>query len=302
MLVLLTLIMQLLVYLLLYPLILLISWMPFCLLYYISDIMFILVYYIIRYRVNTVRENLSLCFPAMEKAELLSIEKKFYRHFCDNFLEMIKTLNISRSDMRRRFVFTNFEMIENLEQESKSVVLLIGHYASYEWLLSMHLNLKRSTGYGIYKPIKNRYFDKLVRKMRSRFNAHLVGIREIITLMRSNKKTGSLSFYGFIIDQSPKLSAAIHWGVFFDMKVPIHVGGELLAKRMGLTICFVQISKLKRGHYTCTFLEVKEDLQKVPDFEITDRFMKMLEEQIKSQPEYYLWTHKRFKHKIKGEY
>lgn len=288
--------MQFIAYLLAYPFIWFISILPFRLLYFLSDATYLVVYYIIGYRKKTVRHNLLLALPERSENERSTIEKQFYHHFCDNFFEMAKTMTISDKEIKKRFVFTNIEFIHSLEAQQKSTALLIGHYASYEWLLLMHKFLNTQKGYGIYKPIKNKYFDRLVKKMRGRFNAELVGIRDVIPTLRHNIKNGIHGFYGFITDQSPKKQSAAHWGPFFGMEVPIHVGGEMLAKKMGLNMVFAKLEKTGRGYYRCTFIPVQDNIKEVPNFEITDRFMHMLEQQIKEVPQYYLWTHKRFKH------
>ncbi len=293
--------MQRLAYILAYPLIWLISILPFPVLYLISDAVYVLVYHVIGYRKKTVRKNFKLALPHLTEREKLALEKRFYHHFCDSFLEMVKTLTITDKQINERFVFTNFDVIHEMEAEGKSVSVLIGHYASYEWLLLMHTRLKNPNfkGYGIYKPIKNVYFDRLVKKMRSRFNAELVGIKEIIPLMRKNAREGKMGFYGFITDQSPMLSSAIHWGKFFGQEVPIQIGGEMLAKKIGLNMAYAKIEKVKRGYYQCTFIKVEGDIKQIPNYDVTDGFMRMLEEQILKDPAYYLWTHKRFKHRKK---
>lgn len=293
--------MQRLAYLLAYPIFWGISILPFPLLYFISDCVYVLVYHVIGYRKKVVRKNMRLALPHLSQAEQRKIEKQFYHHFCDSFLEMIKTLNITNKEINKRFVFKNFEVIHELEAEGKSVSVLIGHYASYEWLLLMHTRLKNPAfkGYGIYKPLKNIYFDRLVKKMRSRFNAELVGIKEVIPLMRKNVREGKHGFYGFITDQSPMLSSAIHWGKFFGHEVPIQIGGEMLAKKIGLNMAYAKVEKVKRGYYECTFIKVEGDIKQIPNYEVTDGFMHMLEEQIRKEPAYYLWTHKRFKHRKK---
>lgn len=289
--------MQLLAYLLAYPFIWFISILPFRVLYFFSDVSSFIIYHIIGYRKKTVRKNLELTLRHLTAEERLIIEKKFYRHFTDSFFEMAKSLTISDKELKKRFTFTNYDLVHEYEAKGKSVVLLIGHYASYEWLLYMNKFFTTHKGFGIYKPIANKHFDRLVKKMRGKFNAELIGIRETIPSMRQNERKGILGFYGFITDQSPKLTSAIHWGDFFGMEVPIHVGGEMLAKKIGMNMMFAKVSKTSRGHYSCTFIGIEEDLKLVPNYEISDRFMKMLEQQILEAPPYYLWTHKRFKHR-----
>lgn len=289
--------MQFLVYLFTYPIIWFISILPFRVLYFFSDVCYVIIYHIIRYRRETVKENLALTLRHLTPAERKVVEKRFYHHFTDSFFEMAKTLTISEKQLDKRFVFENFEVIEELEAKGKSVVLLMGHYASYEWLVFMNRRLTTHKGFGIYKVIKNKYFDRLARRIRGKFNAELVGARETIPVMRSNERKGILGLYGFITDQSPKISNANHWCNFFGMEVPVFVGGEMLAKKIGMNMVYAKVTKVSRGHYNGKFIPIEGDLQAIPNFEVTDNYIKMLEEQILEAPEYYLWTHKRFKHR-----
>lgn len=288
--------MQLLAYLLLYPIIWFISILPFKVLYFFSDVCYVIIYHIIGYRRRTVRENLALTLKHLSPAERKAVEKKFYRHFTDSFFEMAKTLTISDKELEKRYIFENYEIIQELEAKGKSVIMLLGHYASYEWLIIMNRRLTSHKGFGVYKVIKNKYFDSLVRKIRGKFNTELIGTRETIPVMRQNEREGLLGIYGFVADQSPKLGKTMHWARFFGMEVPVFTGGEMLAKKLGLNMVYVKVSKTSRGHYSANFVAV-EDVKNIPDFEVTDSFLKMLEQQILKAPEYYLWTHKRFKHR-----
>lgn len=289
--------MQLLAYLLAYPFIWFISILPFRLLYLLSDITYFIIYKIVGYRVKTVRLNLALCLPERTDAERKIIEKEFYHYFCDSFFEMAKSLTISDKEIKKRFIFENPEVLERYEAKGKSVVMLTSHYGSYEWLLVMNRLFKTYKGFGIYKRIGNPHFDKLVRKIRGRFSAELVDKNDVIPVMRQNHRKGILGVYGFISDQSPRPKSAIHWADFFGMNVPVHAGGELLAKKLGMNIMFANVERTGRGYYKCTFTEFDEDPKTYPNFELTDLFLKMLEDQIRKAPQYYLWTHKRFKHR-----
>ena len=289
--------MQLLAYILAYPIIWFISILPFRILYFFSDICYVVIYYIVGYRRKTVRENLALTLRHLTPEERKAVEIKFYHHFTDSFFEMAKSLTISDKELKKRFVFNNFDLVHEYEAKGKSIVVLIGHYASYEWLLYMNKLLSTHKGFGIYKVIRNKYFDQLVKKIRGKFNAELIGTRQTIPTMRQNERDGILGVYGFITDQSPKLSSAIHWASFFGMEVPVHVGGEMLAKKIGMNVLFAKIGRTSRGHYNCTFIPVEGDIKDIPNYDISDSFMKMLEQQILDVPEYYLWTHKRFKHR-----
>lgn len=288
--------MQFLAYIVSYPVIWFFSVLPFPLLYFFSDITYILLYKIGGYRIKTVRKNMAIALPHLSAKERLAVEKKFYRHFCDSFFEMAKTLTISEKELKKRFVFENVEVLKELELKNRSVALICAHYASYEWLLVMNKYLTTHKGVGIYKKIRNKHFDKLVRRIRGRFNAELVDTKSTIGYLRDNERKGILGYYGFISDQSPKIDRATYWTKFFGVEVPVHVGAEMLAKKFGMNILYVKGEKVKRGHYKATFIPMAENPKEIPNFEITDKFLRLLEKQILEAPEYYLWTHKRFKH------
>jgi KDO2-lipid IV(A) lauroyltransferase len=288
--------MQFLVYILAYPLLWVISILPFPIFYLFSDVVYFIVYYLVRYRRKTVRENLALALPHLTDKERKTIEKKFYQHMCDMFLEMIKTMTISPEEMRRRFVLTNVELIKEYEEKGKSVVLVASHYASWEWLLTLNAQIK-FRGIGVYKKIVNPYFDKLVRKIRSKYDAELVETKKIIPLMAQNQRDGILSMYGLASDQSPKLDRAFHWDNFMGIEVPVHTGAEMLARKYNLSVLFVKVKKVKRGYYEATFIPICDTPKKADGFEITHTYLKEVEKQILEAPEYYLWTHKRWKHR-----
>jgi KDO2-lipid IV(A) lauroyltransferase len=288
--------MQFLIYILAYPILWFLSILPFRLLYAVSDFVYFIVYYIIGYRKKTVRENLALALPHLSEKERLSIEKKSFRHMCDMFLEMIKTMSISEKEINKRFKFTNLDDYLELEKKQKSVALICAHYASYEWVISMNNQIKYQ-GFAIYKRIANRYFDELVRKIRSKFRATLITTKETIPTIRQNAKNGKLGIYGFASDQSPKLSSVFHWNSFMGIEVPVHTGAEMLAKKYNMNVVFLKVKKVKRGFYEASFAAIYEDVAQIPNYEITDAFLKLVEKQIHEAPEFYLWTHKRWKHK-----
>lgn len=252
-------------------------------------------YHIIGYRKKTVRYNLALALPHLSEKERLKIEKKSFRHLCDLFLEIIKTLTISQKEMDNRFQFSNMEVYQNLEEKGKSIAILCAHYASYEWVISINKYISFK-GFAIYKKIANPHFDNLVKKIRSKHKAYLISTKETIDVMEENYQKGDLCVYGFAGDQSPKLLKAKHWGSFMGVTVPFHTGAEMLAKRFNMNVIFLKVKRLKRGYYEASFEVLSENVKSVPDYQITDTFIKKVEEQILEAPEFYFWTHKRFKH------
>lgn len=238
--------------------------------------------------------------PHLTEKERMRIEKDSYRHLCDMFLEMIKTMTISVKDIERRFVFTNIEVYQDLEKKGKSVALMCAHYASYEWVIS--INSKSDfAGYAIYKRINNKYFDHLVKKIRSRFKAQLITTKQAVNTIEANETAGIKGLYGFASDQSPQLKRKTYWSSFMGIEVPVHTGAEMLAKRFDMTVVFLKVKKVKRGFYEASFELLTDNAGSIPYYQITETFLRKVENQIAEAPEYYLWTHKRWKHKGKNK-
>lgn len=292
--------MQFLVFLLVYPILWLISILPFPLLYLFSDFVYILLYNVFGYRKAIVRANLAKAFPNLSDKERLVIEKKSYHHLCDIFLEMIKTMTISRKEIEKRYVFKNLQTYLDLEKKGKSIALMCAHYASYEWAVSMnyHINFQ---GFGIYKQISNKYFDRLVKRIRSKFKAHLITTRQTRSTIEENKSKGILGVYGFASDQTPSGKNALYWNSFLGIETPIHYGAESLAKRYDMNVIFLRGKKVKRGYYEATFEVLSEDVKLIPNYQLSEIFMRKVEEQIIEAPEFYLWTHKRWKKRKEAE-
>jgi len=288
--------MQLLAYILIYPILWFLSILPFRLLYVVSDLLFILMYYVFRYRKQTVMDNLKLVFPEKSDQEIKIITKKFFHHFCDMILESIKSMNISLKSMKARFTFKNLDIIKEFEKQNKSIVLMCAHYGSWEWIFILQ-TYTTHRGYGIYKRLQNKYFDRLIKSIRARYNSYLITTKETFFVLEDAKKNGILSMNGFASDQSPKKEKARHWNEFMGIKVPVHTGAEMLAKKLDMPVVFFAVERKKRGYYEATFQTLAENPTDFKNYEITDKFLKLVEDQIHKAPEYYLWTHKRWKHR-----
>ena len=241
-------------------------------------------------------DNLHLAFPDKTEAEVKKITKKFYHHLCDMMLESIKTLSISEKELKKRYAFTNVEEILKIEKMNKSIILMCGHYASWEWIfiLEKYVNHK---GYAVYKKIENEYFDRLVKRIRAKYNTHLITTKETIFTLGAEKDRGVLTINGFVADQSAKHWKAHHWQEFMGIKVPVITGAEMLAKKLDMAVVFFKVKKLKRGFYETTFQTLTLEPNEHPNWNITDMYLKLVEEQIREEPAYYLWTHKRWKYR-----
>ena len=289
--------MQFLVYILVYPLLWLISILPFRLFYFFSDFVFIILYHVVGYRKKVVKENLRRAFPNKTKEEIQKIRKDFYRHMCDMFLEMVKTLNLSKEELKERYKIVNIEVLQEIVKD-KSVLIVCSHYANWEWNVSIN-NYVNAKGYAVYQRIGNSYFDDLIKKIRAKWNTTLITQQETVKTVYRNVQNGVISAYGMVSDQSPQVKRAQYWSEFMGVKVPIFNGPESMARKLDLAVVFLKVSKVKRGYYKAEFIPITTAGKQTKKNEITDRFLRLTEDQIREKPEYYLWTHKRWKHRNK---
>ncbi|MDT0551789.1 lysophospholipid acyltransferase family protein [Urechidicola vernalis] len=292
--------MQLLIYILVFPILWFLSILPFRLLYLISDFLYLILYYGIGYRKKVVYDNLKLALPNKSEKELLKIRRQFYVHFTDVFMEMIKSISISEKNVHERFVFEDVDVLRELGNKGRSIVLVGSHYANWEWMVSMN-NLVDHEAYAVSTRIGNKYFDKMMLKYRTKYGGQFVTPRMARRTYEQNSKNGILALNALVSDQSPQLSKTHYWAPFLNVKVPVHVGAEQIAKKLDQSVVFYEVSKVRRGHYKCTFRVLAENPNEYPDYQITDMFLREVEKQVQKAPQYYFWTHKRFKHKDKFE-
>ena len=269
---------------------------PLRVLYVLSDLIYPLVYYIVGYRREVVRKNLESSFPEKSEKEIREIEKRFYRHFCDYVLETVKLMHISDEEMRRRMRFTNPEYIEQLRSDGRPIFLYLGHQANWEYIISITMwTSPEFTAGQIYHPLSNKVMDKLIYRLRSRFNT--VGIpqkqalRAIITMVRDGKHP----LLGFIADQRPPRRPEPEWMTFLNQDTAIITGGEAMGRKLNAHFVYGSMKCVRRGYYELTFQPI------IPvegeEYGYSKQYMRMLEQDIKEQPHLYLWTHKRWKWK-----
>ena len=282
------------VYVLFYTL----SLLPFRILYGMADIGYVLLYFLIRYRRGVERKNLVTAFPEKSIDDIKTIERKFYHWFCDYFLEAIKLLSISEKELRRRFTIINSEEVELCFQEGQDVAAILGHYCNWEWLSCVGMNLppERETGL-IYHPLRNKTFDYLFRKLRSHEqNSHVIPKKDILRYVVTKKREGVRNICGYISDQGPKWTNIHLWLPFLNHEyTPVFTGGERIMRKMNNAVFYVEMSRPKRGYYTATYKLITRDPNTLPADDITRRFFCLLEETIRQEPAFYLWSHNRWK-------
>lgn len=287
--------MNALIYYLSFPLLWIISRLPFAVFYLLSDVVCFILYRLIGYRKTVVQGNLKIAFPDLAPTELLQIEKKFYTHLCDLFLEIIKSMGMRKEEMLQRFQVKNIEVLKTFEEQNRSIFLVCGHYASWEWMMSLGYHIKHK-GYGIYRPISNPYFDALIKRIRSRHDAYIIPQKESVSIIKNKEDSGELGIYGFASDQSPRPKPLTYWRSFLGVHVPVYNGAERLAIELDVPVVFAKIKRVKRGYYELEFKTLTDQPKSLKKNEITDLFTEWLEAQIKEDPSQYFWTHKRFKY------
>ena len=279
----------------LYPILWGLSKLPFRLLYGISTACYYLLYYVFGYRKKVIVANLKMTFPGLSNKDQKRITKQFYRHMCDLIVESLKSLTISEQELRRRFVYENLEYCHELYQKNRSVIIMCGHYASWEWSIMMPM-LVPYRGVGVYKKLKNPYFDRLARRIRGRFEGILVPNKEIRKYLTQCNEQGTKTMTMIISDQSPKSKSFRHSFEFLGHDTPFFTGTEDMARSMNYALIYLKIEKVKRGHYKGTVVPISEDVSAQERGAVTRKFIAALEEQIRKEPQYYLWSHKRWKH------
>ena len=281
------------------PLLIFISWLPFRLLYFISDLFYYILYYGIKYRRKIVRKNLELSKVAKSTKDLIRIEKKFYRHLTDVFFEMFKFYSISPEEMKKRFYIENPEIFYELEKKNKSVMFMTSHYGGFEWFLSINYHVPQLP-FAVYTPLSNKSLDSLIKKFRLRHGSKLISRYKAGSYIKKQIKENKLFLYGMAADQSAQIRSITYWKEFLGVKVPVFTGSERIAKQHDIPVVFGKVVKIKRGHYKVVVDLISEFPNEYKDYQITDIYIKKLEKQIREIPEYYYWTHNRFKHKDKA--
>ena len=270
------------------------SALPFRVLYVLSDFNYLLMYHVWRYRRKVVRENLEKSFPEKTEAERLQIERKFYRYLSDYMLEDLKLLHMSAEDLCQRMIYKNTEQYLELTEKYGGIIVMIPHYANYEWLIGMGSVMKPGdVPVQVYKPLKDKYLNELFKQIRSRFGGYNIPkhstAREIIKLKREGKNM----VVGLITGQWP--SGDRYWTTFMGQETAFLNGAERIAKIMNFPVFYCELTKTRRGYCEAEFKLMTEAPKETVEGEITDMFAHELEQTIRREPAYWLWSHKRWK-------
>lgn len=272
-----------------------VSLLPFRALYLLSDFLFVIIYYIVGYRRKVVQENLRNSFPEKTDHERRVIERKFFLHLTDLIVESIKMLTVTQKQLLKRYTSPNSADAVKYLDQGRGVLIAIGHYGNWEMA-----NLRTSFEtdyplYVVYKPLTNQVFDKFFFDMRSRFGAKLIAMRNVLRTMVKVKNTPVISV--FVADQTPVRSESNYYTEFLNQQTAFFLGIEKMAKLTNSVVFFCDIHRQKRGYCRFDFIEVAEHPNETADYEITEKYVRLLENTIRRNPPYWLWSHRRWKFK-----
>jgi KDO2-lipid IV(A) lauroyltransferase len=278
-----------------YFLILVFTGLPLRIQYFFSDFIFIILYYLARYRREVVKNNLAKAFPEKTEKERNLIAVKFYRHLCDYFIESVALHGMNEEEIKKRYTYENIELINALYDRGKGIILAVGHYNNWEWYAGMPLQMNHQL-LGLYKPLNNPYFNKLIIRLREKFGGHAIPIATSLKRMMEYHNQNKLTITLFLTDQRPMVKYIEYWTTFLNQETPVQLGTEKIGKRLNYAIVYGHTRKLKRGYYSTEFTLLCENPGETKEFEITEMHTHALEATIREKPEYWLWSHRRWKH------
>lgn len=261
-----------------------------------SDILRFFIYRVFRYRVKVVRENLRNSFPEKSVQELVNIEQKFYVHLCDLIFENFFLLHASRERAMRRCRFVDIEQFEKLHAHGRSAILATGHYGNWELFALMGARIKHYP-LGVYKPLNDKRFEGLLNKARERFGGVPVPMYDTLRVLIQYMNSDKPALLGLVTDQTPPAADIKYWTNFLNQQTPVFLGVEKIAQKLDLPVYFCSMNKVKRGKYEVRFTLLTDKPKECKPYEITEMHVKALEELIRKHPEFWLWSHRRWKHK-----
>jgi KDO2-lipid IV(A) lauroyltransferase len=272
-----------------------ISLLPFSLLYAFSDLLCVILYYLVGYRKKVVMQNLKNSFPEKSNEECVRIAKKFYRHFCDVTLESVKMFTISASDADKRMTYQNSDIVNKYFEQGRSLIIAMAHYNNWEMVAVTVDRKVKHQAIAIYKPLSNPYFDKKILESREKYGLRMMHNRTVKEDF--DKLKGELTLTFFLIDQAPSFHSKPYWMTFLNQETGVLTGTEKYAKTYNYPIVYLHVEKPKRGYYNCRWEDVTDSPRSFPDGELTAIVTKILEKEIVEKPEFWLWSHRRWKRK-----
>jgi Kdo2-lipid IVA lauroyltransferase/acyltransferase len=272
------------------------SLLPLSVLYLLADFLYVLLYHVIGYRKKVVSQNLRNSFPDKTEKEIQGIAKAFYRQLPDIIVEILKLASMDEKEMRRRIVFSNQEVLDGFVQQGRTVITMGSHSSNWEWVLPAGAVQFGFPAEGIYRPLKNEFFEEFMLYLRGRLGTRLIKMKDTMRDFVRNRKVPRV--VAMLSDQTPPYGEIQFWTTFMNQDTPFFVGAEKLANAFNCPVLFLDVHRIKRGHYRLTFdvLSDGEAKSVEGEYPITEAFARKLEASLHRSPADYLWTHKRWKH------
>lgn len=272
-----------------------ISFLPYRVLYFVSDGLYVLLYYVIGYRKKVVFQNIANSFPEKTTQQHKKIAREFYKHFCDVVVESFKVFSITEKEVKERMIFKNPEVLQPYLEKRQSIILAGGHYNNWELFAVAVDAPMEHQAIAIYKKLKNNFLDLKMRESRGKYGLKMISTKIVKEAFEKEKNTLTATI--FAIDQSPGNKSNCYWTTFLHQETGVVFGTEKYAKEYNYPVLFGHIQKIKRGHYYFSFTPIEDNPQQSPHGAIMEKLTRLLEKDIMEQPQYWLWTHKRWKHK-----
>ncbi len=287
--------MKLLSYYAIYAVCFLVSLPPLWFLYRISDGLYYILYYVVRYRRPLVRKNLTESFPEKDETEIIRIEKNFYAWLCDYFFETLKMMTIGKREIMKRMRFEGVEQINESIGSGVSCTLYLGHYCNWEWITTLPLHIQGGERAHIYHPLENDGVNRVFLKLRGRFGSQNIDMDSAFRMIVSWDRNNKHSTVGYIADQVPGLQNVHCWVDFLNHDTPVFTGVERITRIIGAEVFYSFITRPRRGYYVCTFKRIAMPEGGYVKFHFTKEYFRLLEENIRHAPQYWLWSHNRWK-------
>ncbi len=272
----------------------LLAGLPLDFLYFLSGSIAPLLNHLLRYRQKVIMKNLKRAFPENPPEKNKAIARKFYRHLSDLFVENIKLIRWNLPRLEKHISFSNPEVLDQLYQQGRNVVAVIAHYGNWEWLLGLSGKVRHHS-IAMYKPLNNQYFDRYMVRLRSKFGTDIIPMRKTLPVLLEHNRTKRSTLSCFIADQSPVWEEVQHWTPFLNQETPVYLGIEKIARKINAAVVFLHNQKIGRGQYRVDIIPLITEPRETKEHEITLAHVQYLEKIIREKPEFWLWSHRRWK-------
>jgi Kdo2-lipid IVA lauroyltransferase/acyltransferase len=267
--------------------------LPLVWLYRVTGLLGWLTYRLYPYREHVVRENLGRAFPEFDEARLRAVIRRYYLGFAQMLAEVIKSVSLPAEEIRRRVRIVNLEAPRALLAQGQSVLLVAAHQCNWEWML---LALSLELGYPLdaaYKPLVDNWAEREMMKVRTRFGSRLVPAKELVADII--KRGDVVRAVAMVADQEPTTSEHKYWTRFLGRDTAFYMGPEEIARVTGFPIFFIGMRRTALGRYEIELQPLSAAGESLPSGALTERYVRLVERQIRAAPPDWPWSHKRWK-------